>query len=53
MNRFLKRLVAIIESLGLRSKFDAKELTKEDQAATAINGVTAGVTAVLQPDLNK
>ena len=27
--------------------------TKEDQAATAINGVTAGVTAVLQPDLNK
>ena len=33
MNRFLKRLVAIIESLGLRSKFDAKELTKEDQAA--------------------
>ena len=33
MHRFVKQLVAIVASLGLKSKFDAKELTKEDQAA--------------------
>ena len=33
MNKFVQRLVAIVAALGLKGKFDAKELTKEDQAA--------------------
>lgn len=33
MHRFVQRLVAVVALLGLKGKFDAKELTKEDQAA--------------------
>lgn len=33
MHRFLTSLLAAVASLGLKDKFDRKELTKEDQAA--------------------
>lgn len=33
MRKFLANLLAVVASLGLKDKFDRKELTKEDQAA--------------------